>query len=200
MKKIISILICIMLVIEIITAIGLNNVEAKVNYKKIYAKVIKNNDSVFKYSKSLDYVIGYFGKENIKFDKHFYCDLDKNGTKELFVYDSKLGLVEVFTINKGKVCNLGYDFFYGINKKKKALITKGHWHGAGGSQDKEWWVTKINKKKTKLVWTWYIDKMSNQYSIYKGERDLKQRSQKTQKKLYKKIYKKYIKGVKRKFK
>ena len=172
--------------------------KAEPNYEKMYGKVIKNNKSVFKYSKKSEYVFRYFGKDKINFNKHFYYDLDKNGIMELFVYDSKLGLVEVFTIKNNKLYSCGYEFYYGINKKKKALIVKGHWHGAGGSYNKEWWVYKLNKKKTALECVWYIDKMPKNYTIFKG-RKFKEVTKK-QKKVYKKVYKKYVKGTSRVFK
>ena len=147
MKRILSI--CLIITFSLLEGCVIST-KAKPNYDKIYGKVIKNNKSVFKYSKNSGYVFQYFGKDKINFNKHFYYDLDKNGIKELFVYDSKLGLVEVFTIKKNKLYSCGYEFYYGINKKKKALIVRGHWHGAGGSGDKEWWVYKLNKKKTAL--------------------------------------------------
>ena len=196
MNKLISMLLCFSLVTVLFVGCS-TATKAEPNYEKIYGKVTKNSESVFKYA-NLGYPKEYFKYRKIKFNKHFLYDLDKNGIKELFVYDSKLGLVNVFTIKKNKLIDLGYDFFYGINKKKKVLITKGHWHGAGGSGNKEWWVCKLNKKKTALENVWYIDKMPKYYTIYKGK-EFKEVTKK-QKKVYKKVYKKYVKGTSRVFK
>lgn len=198
MNKLIPMFFCLSLVTSLFVGCS-TATKAEPNYEKIYGKVTRNSESVFKYA-DLGYPKEYFKYRKIIFNKHFLYDLDKNGIKELFVYDSKLGLVNVFTIKKNKLIDLGYDFFYGINKKKKVLITKGHWHGAGGSSKKEYWVYKLNKKKTKLKLIWYFDKMPCGYTFMKGNNYKDCLKGKKYKRKYKKLYKKYVKGTSRVFK
>ena len=199
MRKMITTVLCLVVSLSVFSGCYLIT-KAEPNYEEIYGKVTKNTKTVFKYAKYSDYLIHFFGKDKINFNKHFYYDLDKNGIKELFVYDSKLGLVEVFTIKNNKLKSLGYEFYYGINKKRKALIVKGHWHGAGGSSKKEYWVYKLNKKKTKLKLIWYFDKMPCGYTFMKGNKYKDCLKGKKYKKKYKKLYKKYVKGTSRVFK
>ncbi len=200
MKKQISKIIVafVMCVTFLFASIETVTVDAKYNYKKIYSSVVASPKSVYKYAKFLKKYPYNLYKP--KYTKHFYYDLDKNGVKELFVYDPSGSknddshFVLVFTIKNGKVKLLGSSgSFCGINKKKKVLIEHGHWHGAGGSDEYEWSVYKINKKKTGLTWKYYFDKdYDGKYKVYYPKTGKTKKS----KKLYKKMYRKYVKNTK----
>lgn len=127
--------------------------EKKASYKKAYQKVIKSSTSPRKYT-DFSYEDRYFRKK-VKFDKYFTYDLDKNGIPELFVHSKTTGMWAVFTYDDGKAIYLWNDYF-GINKKTKALIVHGHWHGAGGTWNNEYSIYKIKNGK-ELVRSYYID-------------------------------------------
>ena len=77
--------------------------------------------------------------------------------------------------------------------RHKEIIVHGHWHGAGGSYENEWYVYKVNKKPYALRYS--IDIMPNgvngeqRVSVYNGKWKLLS----TKKSYYNKIYKTHIK-------
>ena len=157
-------------------------VEAAPKWKNAYKKILKNWRLAEKYD-DLSYLKSYFGND-YGFDIYFIYDLNKDGTPELFLHSTTMGLTEILTFKKGKITGLGYDHIYGIKKSKKALIINGHWHGAGGSGKDEWAVYTIGKKKLKQKY--YLD-------IWDGEVNVN--FKKSTKSTYNKIYKEYVKGT-----
>lgn len=159
-------------------------------WETAYTSILNNWKIVESYaSAGTDYLKNYFGTE-YKFDQYFLCDVDNNKVPELFLYSSTMGLTVVFTYKNGILVCLGTDKFYKINTSKKVLIVKGHWHGSGGSGDKEYFVYKIGGNS--LDQKYYIDYM-DKYSVYKNDNwDNAQRT----KKAYDEVYKEYIKSGK----
>ncbi len=154
------------------------------SWKSNYKKVIKNYHRIDKYNV---YEKEYFGS-SYGFQKYFISDIDSNGTPELLLYSSSMGLTSVFTCSKGKLKFLWTDDFYKIKKSKKSLVVKGHWHGAGGTNEKEYKIYKVPRK-TSL---YYIDNAYGNYTVSKGNTYSKGTAKK-----YKKVYKKYVKGGKK---
>lgn len=157
------------------------HVAAAPKWKTAYKKILKNWKTVEKYE-DMSYLKFYFDKD-YKFNRYFTYDVNKDGTPELFLYSTTMGMTEVLTYRKGKIVSLGYDNIYGIKKNKKVIIVQGHWHGAGGSGVDEWVVYTIGKKELKLKY--YIDKMDK----------ISVNGKKASKSAYNKIYKNYVKGT-----
>ena len=159
-------------------------------WKTAYSNILKNWRQVERYQ-DMSYLKMYFGTD-YKFNCYFTYDVDKNGTPELFLHSTTMGLTEVMTYNK-KIISLGYYDIEKINKKTKEIIVHGHWHGAGGSYENEWYVYKVNKKPYALRYS--IDIMPNgvngsqKVSVYNGKWKLLS----TKKSYYNKIYKTHIK-------
>lgn len=164
-------------------------------WKTAYNKILKNWRLVERYQ-DMSYLKMYhgIGDTGYNFNRYFTYDVDKNGTPELFLHSTSMGLTEVMTYNK-KLISLGYYDIAKINKKTKEIIVHGHWHGAGGSQDNEWAVYGVNKKPYPLMY--YIDIMPNgtngtqRVSVYNGKWKLLS----TKKSYYNKIYKDHIKNA-----
>lgn len=160
-------------------------------WQAAYKKILQNWRSIEKYG-DFSYVKRYWGKE-YSFDQYFLCDVNKDGTPELFLTSTKMGLTAVFTYNKKPIL-LHFDAIYKINKSKKIIVVRGHWHGAGGSWVNEYSIFKVKGKDLKYIC--YIDKLTNDYetiyTIYTGKD-----YNKTTKKVYNKYYKKYVKGGKK---
>lgn len=157
-------------------------VDAAPKWKTAYKKILKNWKRVEKYE-DMSYLKFYFGKD-YKFNRYFTYDVNKDGTPELFLYSTTMGMTEVLTYKKGKIISLGYDDIYGIKKSKKAIIVEGHWHGSGGS-GAEWTVYTIGKKKLRVKYS--IDPM--------GTDGITVNYKKASKSAYNKIYKSYVKGT-----
>ncbi len=161
-------------------------------WKTAYSKILKNWRLVERYQ-DMSYLKMYFGTQ-YRFNRYFTYDVDKNGTPELFLHSTSMGLTEVMTYNK-KLVSLGYYDIARINKKTKEIIVHGHWHGAGGSQDKEWWVYRVDKKPYLLKY--YIDIMPTgtngiqNVSVYNGKWKLLS----TKRSYYNKVYKDHIKNA-----
>lgn len=166
-------------------------------WKTAYTKILKNWRLVEQYE-DMSYLKMYFNPQyfgsQYKFNRYFTYDVDKNGTPELFLHSTSMGLTEVMTYNK-KLISLGYYDIEKINKKTKEIIVHGHWHGVGGSYENEWSVYKVNKKSSSLKY--YIDIMpsgtngSRRVSVYNGKWKLLS----TKKSYYDKIYKDHIKNA-----
>lgn len=166
-------------------------------WKTAYNKILKNWRLVEQYE-DMSYLKMYFNPQyfgsQYKFNRYFTYDVDKNGTPELFLHSTSMGLTEVMTYNK-KLISLGYYDIARINEKTKEIIVHGHWHGAGGSYENEWSVYKVNKKSSSLKY--YIDIMPNgtngsqRVSVYNGKWKLLS----TRKSYYDRIYKNHIKNA-----
>lgn len=159
-------------------------------WKTAYSNILKNWRLIEQYE-DMSYLKMYHGR-GYDFNRYFTYDMDKNGTPELFLYSTSMKLTEVMTYNK-KLISLGYYYIAKINKKTNEIIVHGHWHGAGGSQENEWSVYKVNKKSCSLKF--YIDIMPNgvngsqRVSVYDGKWKLLS----TKESYYRKIYKAHIK-------
>lgn len=158
------------------------HVDAVSKWKTAYKKILKNWETVEKYE-DMSYLKSYFGSD-YKFNRYFTYDINKDGTPELFLYSTSMGMTEVLTYKRGKIISLGYDDIYGIKKSKKAVIVAGHWHGSGGSGE-EWTIYTVGKKKLKQKY--YIDPM--------GIDGITVNYKKASKSTYNKIYKSYVKGT-----
>lgn len=122
----------------------------------------------------LSYLPQYFG-DDYGFDSYFLCDVDGNGTPELFLDSSTMGLTAVLSYDAGPM-GIFYDRF-DINKETGELIVLGHWHGAGGSGifGNEWRAWKLCG--TDWEMTMFIDCFEaewiggeeNRYDIYDPE-------------------------------
>lgn len=186
-----SVMICCMVGVLLFYSLVPETVQAATTkkWKKEYTTILKDWTKVEKYE-NLEYLKMYFGSQ-YKFDKYFLCDVDKNGVPELILCSSTMGLQEILTYKSGKIVSLGYDDYYKINTTKHTAVVKGHWHGAGGSGDKEYSIYKVDGKKMSTLY--YIDKLFGKYYIYKGDNWKKLKGTKTN---YNKVYTKYVKGGK----
>ena len=112
------------------------------NWSEAYHIFLDDWKSIEKYG-DFSYLEFYFGEEGYYFDKYFLCDVDGNGTPELFLYSTYMGLTAVFTYTDQPVFLL-YNRIYGINYETDEVVINGHWHGAGGSGENEWTAYRIS--------------------------------------------------------
>ena len=137
--------------------------ESPKDWREAYQVFIDDWKQIEKYG-DFSYPAVYFGKEHYNFDKYFLCDVDDNGTPELFLYSTYMRLTAVFTYTDEPVFLL-YDNIYGINLETDEVVIHGHWHGAGGSWENEWSAYGISGDTAER--TMYIDFVD--LSEYDGE-------------------------------
>ena len=65
------------------------------------------------------------------------ADLNADDAPELLLYAAGTGLTDVFCFD-GTLRYLGYDAFFGFLPEEGLAVVHGHWHGAGGSGEREW--------------------------------------------------------------
>ena len=157
-------------------------------WKKSYESILNNWRRAEKYCDT-SYLKMYFGRD-YKFNQYFLYDLNRNGTPELFLHSTTMGLTIVFTYN-GRLRSLGYYDIYGFNTDKKELIVRGHWHGAGGSGVNEWTIYKMGS--SWMQGTYTMDKMNGNYSVY----NMQDGSFTGSSKMYNAIYSQHIRNCKR---
>lgn len=157
-------------------------------WKKSYESILNNWRRAEKYCDT-SYLKMYFGRD-YKFNQYFLYDLNRNGTPELFLHSTTMGLTIVFTYN-GRLSSLGYYDIYGFNTDKKELIVRGHWHGAGGSGVNEWTIYKMGS--SWMQGTYTMDKMNGNYSVYNMQDGTFTGSSK----MYNAIYSQHIRKCKR---
>lgn len=89
--------------------------------------------------KDADYRKSYFSGDPSALTPSAYAvaDLNADGTPELLLYAAGTGLTDVFSFD-GALRYLGYDAFFGFLPEDGLAVVHGHWHGAGGSGDREW--------------------------------------------------------------
>lgn len=89
--------------------------------------------------KDADYRRSYFSGDPSALTPSAYsvADLNADGAPELLLYAEGTGLTDVFSFD-GALRYLGYDAFFGFLPEEGLAIVHGHWHGAGGSGDREW--------------------------------------------------------------
>lgn len=120
----------------------------------------------------LSYLPQYFG-DDYGFDAYFLCDVDGNGTPELFLDSSTMGLTAVCSYDAGPM-GIFYNRF-DVNKETGELISFGHWHGAGGSNMKEWRAWKLSGTDWEMTMSIdcyeaeWIGGEENRYDIYDAE-------------------------------
>lgn len=118
-----------------------------------------------------------FFDSKYQFDNYWLCDVNSDGTPELFLHSDYMGITAVFTYYENQVYSLMYDVIYGINKETGDIVIEGHWHGAGGSGVDEWTVYHITS--SEAVYSYYIDfyreykeiGMDKPYTIYDAATD-----------------------------
>ena len=130
------------------------------------------------WSSDLDYIDYYFGQD-YQFDSYWLCDIDKNGTPELFLYSdtrNMTDMVAVVTYTDRPVV-VFVEMIHGVNLETAELIRNGHWHGAGGSGDEYEW-TGFRIQGVTAEYSMYIDyyefyeeDIYNHYVIYHPETD-----------------------------
>lgn len=144
-------------------------------YRAIVADWTLIEDS--EWSSDFEYLDFYFG-EDYQFDSYWLCDIDQNGTPELFLYSKTrhmTGMVAVVTYTDRPVVVI-VDMIDGINLETAECIIHGHWHGAGGSPENEWTGYRIQGDTAE--YSMYIDyydyneeDIENHYVIYHPETD-----------------------------
>lgn len=158
------------------------------SWKKAYEGILNNWKRAEKYCDT-SYLKMYFGKD-YKFNQYFLYDLNRNGTPELFLHSTTMGLTLVFTYN-GRLISLGYYDIYGFNTEKKELIVRGHWHGAGGSGVNEWSIYKMGSSWMTSIY--YMDKINGKSSVYDTQGGGFKESTKT----YSSVYDQHIRKCKK---
>lgn len=170
--------------------INIDPVSAKSNYKKEYYKVVQSSTAPNKYA-DFSYEERYFG-ETVSFSEYFTYDLDKNGIPELFVKSDNTGLWAVFTYADDEVVCLTFDNLWRINKKTNEIVVWGHWHGAGGTGENEYFMYKMKKDKKSLKCSYSIDDhYGSAYPVYVNDWEKHYDS----KSKYKAIYQKHVKNA-----
>ena len=124
------------------------------NWQEAYRLFLDDWKLVEEYG-DFGYLEMYF-EEDYYFDKYFLCDIDENGTPELFLYSTNMRLTAVFTYTDEPVYLL-YNNLYGINPETDEAVIHGHWHGAGGSWENEWSAYRITGDMSE--YSMYIDYM-----------------------------------------
>lgn len=122
------------------------------NWREAYQVFLDDWKQVEKYG-DFSYLPMYF-EDRYSFDQYFLCDIDGNGTPELFLYSTCMRLTAVFTYTNEPVFLL-YTNIYGINPETDEVVIQGHWHGAGGSGIDEWTAYSISGDKAE--YSMYID-------------------------------------------
>lgn len=76
------------------------------------------------------------------FDQYCLIDVDGNAIPELFLYSTLTDLTHIYTCDEdGNVSASYYEGqVMGINEDQHAVVTNGHWHGAGGSGFDEYYA------------------------------------------------------------
>ena len=165
---------------------------SKSGWQKAYQSILSNWKRAEKYQ-DMSYLKYYFGKD-YKFNQYFLYDLNGDSTPELFLYSTSMGMTLILSYN-GKIRALGYDSFYGIHKKRHEIVVRGHWHGAGGSGTREWYVYNM-RGTSKLALTYAIDKLGSQYSVYNARTGESTYSKDTySKNAYSSVYNTHVKGT-----
>lgn len=184
MKKIKLIILTITIILEL-PLINKNVYATQPQWEVQYRKILKNWRLVNSYLNT-NYLKEYFGKD-YRFDKYCLYDLNKDGIPELFLSSSSMGLTGVLTYKK-KVIGLTCDNIYKVNKSKKEIIVRGHWHGAGGSYENEYTIYNISKNKMNMLY--YIDNLDGYITLYSPFYKLSET-----KNDYKKIYNSHVKSA-----
>lgn len=118
-----------------------------------YQTILSDWKTIEQYG-DFEYLKMYFDT-GYQFDNYWLCDVNSDGTPELFLYSDYMNITAVFTYYENEIRGLMYDVIYGINKETEDIVVEGHWHGAGGSGVDEWSVYHITE--CEAVFTYYID-------------------------------------------
>lgn len=154
MDKIIKIVEMLLLeAVMLISSLAISEEEQSANWREAYQMILDDWKKIEKYG-DFSYLEFYFGEEDYYFDKYFLCDIDENGTPELFLHSTDMGLTAVFTY-ADKPIFLLYNVIYGINFETDEVVIHGHWHGAGGSWENEWSAYRITEDISE--YSMYID-------------------------------------------
>ena len=118
--------------------------------------------------KNADYRRSYFSGDPSALTPSAYAvaDLNADGMPELLLYAEGSGLTDVFGFD-GTLRYLGYDAFFGFLPEDGLAVVHGHWHGAGGSGDKEWSVYPLFTKdeKSRIYLDYMEDGGKRRYSF-----------------------------------
>lgn len=125
----------------LVSSSGFPKAQQTSDWKEAYRLFLDDWKRIEPYG-DFSYLAFYYGEENYCFDRYFLCDVDSNGTPELFLYSTAMNMTAVFSYTDQPVYLL-YDWIYGINYETDELIIHGHWHGSGGSWDNEWTAYRI---------------------------------------------------------
>mgnify|MGYP007098660196 CR=1 FL=1 len=128
--------------------------EAPSNWREAYEIFLHDWKAIESYG-DFAYLDMYF-EDRYFFDQYFLCDIDENGTPELFLHSTGMDLTAVFTYTEEPVF-LMYDRIYGLNFETDEVVINGHWHGAGGSGIDEWVAYRIEGDMA--YYSMYIDFM-----------------------------------------
>lgn len=118
-----------------------------------YQTIIDDWKTIEQYG-DFEYLKMYFDKE-YQFDNYWLCDVNSDGTPELFLHSDYMNITSIFTYYEDEIHFLMYDVIYGINKETGDIVIEGHWHGAGGSGVDEWTIYHITE--SEAVYAYYID-------------------------------------------
>ena len=129
------------------------------------------------WSSDLEYMDFYFGQD-YQFDSYWLCDIDKNGTPELFLYSDTRAMTDmtaVVTYTDRPVVVI-VEMIDGINLETAELIKHGHWHGAGGTAENEWTGYRIQGDTAEYSmyidhYEYYEEDIEDHYVIYHPETD-----------------------------
>lgn len=183
-KKIISMLFTLPLLIP-------HSLQAQTSYAKLYQRILKNPHQAL--AKDCLYLETYKGKA-IQVSRYFLYDLNKDKIPELFLIGTKAyqGFCFYITARANKIGDVYYECFDRINKKQKAIITPGHFHGAGGSGTYEYHAIRLMGKPLNFQNYVYIDHFATgtNVTIY-----VNQKRRSATMKNYNQLYQKYVKGA-----
>ncbi len=110
-----------------------------ISWREAYAAVLTDEQlRAAVIGKAADYRTSYFSDtELLRPSAYAVADLNADDVPELLLYAEGTGLTDVFAFD-GKLRYLGYDAFFGFLPESGLALVHGHWHGAGGSGDREW--------------------------------------------------------------
>ncbi|MEE0956335.1 MAG: hypothetical protein U0L49_11060, partial [Eubacterium sp.] len=117
--------------------------------------------------------LGMFFSNEYDFDQYCLIDVDGNGIPEFFLYSTLTDLTHIYTCDEnGTVSTFHYEGqIEGINKERHAVVTHGHWHGAGGSGIYEYTVDVLDgQNDTRYYFDGHEDMgyHSTKYEYYEG--------------------------------
>ena len=133
------------------------------NWSNEYQKLIDNWQVDEEFSEDgNEYLKNYFGNR-YGFDRYVLDDVDGDQIPEFILLSDSMHLAHIYTVVNGKLTKIRYEEnLLGINHKNKALVTRGHLIGSGGSYDEEYQILQFASG-MEPIYRYYFDHLYDNY-------------------------------------